>query len=403
MAFLHGIEHLNLPADFVPVNDVVTAVIGLVGTAADGETNKIILCKSAKDDAQFGTNGTIPEALKAIRMQDSTSGSALVLVVKVTPADSEAGIVAADIIGTVDAAGVRTGLKLFETALGQFGFEPMIYIAPRYSALGAVKQELIAITNKTEAMAYIDTPDGYTFDEAIASRGNGGDFATLNDGQKLLFPHFLIPNPDYVDAETTPAAERYLNIPMSAICAGLRAKIDLEEGWHVSSSNHRVTGVEGIDVALTFALGDQTCEANLLNAAGVTTAVNMYGNGIVEWGNYAAGFPGNTNTEAFECVRRTRAIMKRTIEQACVRFVDKPFIKANVDAIRNTVNQYLNGLKSQGKIVEGQCFYRPESNSLNELAMGHLTFDIEFTPALPMQRITFTYKIDLAALAAIAA
>ena len=394
MAFLHGIEHLNLPADFVPVNDVVTAVIGLVGTADEGEANKIILCKSAKDDAQFGTDGTIPEALKAIRMQDSTRGSALVLVVKVTPAGE--GITAADIVGAVDASGVRTGLKLFETALGQFGFEPMIYIAPRYSALGAVKQALIAITNKTEAMAYIDTPDGYTFDEAITSRGAGGDFATLNDGQKLLFPHFLVSNPN-----STSEADKYLNIPMSAFCAGLRAKIDLEEGWHVSSSNHRVTGVEGMDVALTFALGDQTCEANLLNAAGVTIAVNMYGNGIVEWGNYAAGFPGNTNTEAFECVRRTRAIMKRTIEQACVRFVDKPFIKANVDAIRNTVNQYLNGLKSQGKIVEGQCFYKPESNSLNELAQGHLTFDIEFTPALPMQRLTFTYKIDLNALAAI--
>jgi phage tail sheath protein FI len=398
MAFLHGIEHLNLPADFVHVNDVVTAAIGLVGTAGDGETNKIILCKSAKDDAQFGTEGTIPEALKAIRMQDSTSGSALVLVVKVEPADSEAGIVAADIVGTVDATGVRTGLKLFETALGQFGFEPMIYIVPRYSALGAVKQELIVITNKTEAMAYIDTPDGYTFDNVIASRNGIGDFVTLNDGQKLLFPHFLVANP-----ESTGDDNKYLNVPMSAFCAGLRSKIDLEEGWHVSSSNHRVTGVEGMDVSLTFALGDQTCEANLLNAAGVTTAVNMYGNGIVEWGNYTAGYPGNTNTEAFECVRRTRAIMKRAIEQACIRFIDKPFIKANVDAIRNTVNQYLNGLKSQGKIVEGQCFYKPESNSTGELAAGHLTFDIEFTPALPMQRLTFTYKIDLNALAAIAA
>jgi phage tail sheath protein FI len=396
MAFLRGIEHLNLPADFVPVNDVVTAVIGLVGTAEEGEANKIILCKSEKDDAQFGTTGTIPEALKAIRMQDSTLGSALVLVVKVTAAGEN--IVAADIIGTVDGTGVRTGLKLFETATGQFGFEPMIYIAPRYSALGAVKQELIAITNKTEAMAYIDTPDGYTFAEAIASRGVEGDFATLNDGQKLLFPHFLVSNP-----ESTGDDDKYLNIPMSAFCAGLRAKIDLEEGWHVSSSNHRLTGVEGMDIQLTFALGDLNCEANLLNAAGVTTAVNMYGNGIVEWGNYAAGFPGNTNTEAFECIRRTRAIMKRAIEQACVKFIDKPFIKANVDAIRNTVNQYLNGLKSQGKIVEGQCFYRPESNSLNNLSMGHLTFDIEFTPALPMQRLTFTYKIDLNALATIAA
>ncbi|MDR2805842.1 MAG: phage tail sheath subtilisin-like domain-containing protein, partial [Dysgonamonadaceae bacterium] len=312
MAFLHGIEHLNLPADFTPVNDVVTAVVGLVGTAEQGETNVLTLCKNVKDDAQFGTSGTIPEALRAIRMQDGTRGSALVFVVKVK-SDTDT-VAPADIVGVVNETGERTGLKLFETASGKFGFEPMIYIVPRYSALGAVKQALVSITNKNESMAYIDTPDGYTFDDALTSRGQGGDFATLNDGQKLLFPHFLIPNPEYVDAESTPGESKYLNVPMSAFAAGLRAKIDLEDGWHVSSSNHRITGVDGMDVDLTFALGDTNCEVNLLNAQGITTAVNMYGGGIVEWGNYSAGYPGNTNTEAFECVRRTRAIMKRAIQ-----------------------------------------------------------------------------------------
>lgn len=399
MAFLHGIEHLNLPADFAPVNDIVTAVIGLVGTSDKGTINELLLCSSVKDDAQFGTKGTIPEALKAVRMQDGASGSALVFVVKI--ATDTAEVTPAQIVGTVSETGERTGLKLFETALTKYGFEPMIYIAPHYSALGAVKAELTAITNKTEAMAYIDTPDGCTFKAAIESRGNEGEFATLGDGQKLLFPHFLVANPDYNPDAETPVA-KHLNVPMSAFAAGLRAKLDLTEGWHVSSSNHRLTGVEGMDVALTFGLGDQTCEANLLNAAGITTAVNMFGNGIVEWGNYTTGYPGNANTEAFECVRRTRAIMKRTIQQACIPFIDKPFIQANVDAIRNTINQYLNGLVSQGKIMAGTCFYRPESNSVGELAKGHLTFDIEFTPALPMQRLTFTYKIDLSQLSNIA-
>ena len=46
MSFLHGIEHLNLPSDFSPVNDIVTAVIGLVGSADEGEKNKLILCMS---------------------------------------------------------------------------------------------------------------------------------------------------------------------------------------------------------------------------------------------------------------------------------------------------------------------------------------------------------------------
>jgi len=400
MAFLHGIEHLNIESDYRPVNDVVTAVIGLVGTSEAAEHNTLVLCTSERDDAQFGTQGTIPEALKAIRLQASRRGSALVFVVSV--ADAADPVLPADIVGSISGTGARTGLKLFAVAKGRYGFEPMIYIAPRFSALGAVTTELQAICARTEAMAYIDTPDGYTFSDAITSRGTLGDFANLDDGQKLLFPHFLIANPSYVDETTTPTEERFLNVPMSPFMAGLRAKVDVEEGWHVSSSNHRVNGVEGMDVDLVFSLGDTASEVNLLNAAGVVTAVAMFGNGIVEWGNYSTGFPGNTGVDAFESVRRTRAIMKRAIEQACIPFIDRPFVQANVDAIRNTVNQYLNSLVAQSKLVYGKCFYRPENNPPGQLAVGHLTFDIDFTPAIPMQRLTFTYKIDLTQLSNIA-
>lgn len=391
--FLHGIEHVNVASDVVPVNDIVTAVIGLVGTADKGDTNVLTLCKSAADDAAFGTKGTIPEALKAIRMQDSTAGSALVFVVKVKDATAE--ITGADIVGTVSETGERTGLKLFETAGNKYGFEPMIYIAPRYSALDAVKQELIVITEKTEAMAYIDTPDGWGFTQAIESRGASGDFATLKAGQKLLFPHVLVPNPEYnPDAEE--AGERYLTMPVSAYAAGLRAKVDLTEGWHVSSSNHAYTGIEGTDVPITFALSDKTCEANLLNAQGITTVVNMYGNGIVEWGNYTAAFPSTTTPDAFECVRRSLMIMKRSITMACAQFIDVKQVKqADIDLVRNIVNQYYNRLTAEGKIVYGQCFFDPAKNPATELAQGHVTFSNEWTPAVPMQRMTFDHKIDI--------
>jgi phage tail sheath protein FI len=401
MAFLHGIEHLDIASDFAPVNDVVTAVIGLIGTTDQmingGEWlhHRLFLCKNEKDDAIFGTEGTVPEALRAIRSQTSRRGSALVFVVAVHHGARPEDVVG-EIYQTGARPGARSGLKLFETAKNIYGFEPMIYIAPRFSAMEEVRNELQAIANKNEAMAYIDTFDGMTFMQALESRGTTGQFANLDEGIKLLFPHFLASYSYEYEGEIYTELD---SVPMSAYMAGLRAKVDLEHGWHFSSSNHRVLGVEGMDVDLTFSLGDRNCEANLLNAAGFVTAVNMFGNGIVEWGNYSAGFPGNTGVDAFECVRRTRAIMKRAIEKACVPFIDKPFIQANVDAIRNTVNQYLNQLVGQGKLVYGKCFYRKESNPIGQLTMGHLTFDIEFTPAVPMQRLTFTYKIDLTQLA----
>ena len=62
--FLHGIEHINVTSDTVPVNDIVTAVIGLVGTADKGDTNVLTLCKSAVDDAAFGTKEPSPKHLR---------------------------------------------------------------------------------------------------------------------------------------------------------------------------------------------------------------------------------------------------------------------------------------------------------------------------------------------------
>jgi phage tail sheath protein FI len=403
--FHHGIEHVNLPTDVIPVNDVRTAVIGLVGTAEKGAINKLILCRSEKDDAQFGSTGTIPESLRAIRMQDSSKGSALVFVVNVAAADATPA--PADIIGAVDEIGVRTGMKLFETADQTFGFAPMIYIAPRFSALAAVRQELIRITEKDESMSYHDSPDGMTLDEALQSRGTEGVWKTLTEGCKALYPHFLVPNPKYVEGAVVAEGEtpepQYFNVPMSAFCAGLRAKVDLEEGWHVSSSNHRITGIEGLDVPVTFSITDKTCDANMLNAIGITTAVNMFGGGIVEWGNYTAGLPTNSDPAVFECVRRTRAIIKRSLDMACAQFIDvKQIKKVDIDIVRNTVDGYLRTLIGAGKIVDGKCYYRPESNPVEELAKGHITFDNVFTPAIPMQQMTFTYKMDISKLSTIA-
>jgi len=407
MSFLHGIEHINLKSDTVPVNDVATAVIGLIGTADENtnfdfgdpngwEINKLYLCKSEKDDALFGKQGTIPEALKAIRQQQSANGSTIVLVVAF--ATDTTVVVPADIVGEVSVTGTRTGLKLFEVAKSKYGFEAMIFIAPHFSSLSLVKNELQAICNKTEAMAYIDSPDGWTFDEAIESRGVGGSMANLDEGQMLYFPHFLVANPAFVSEDETPGEEQFITAPMSAYMAGLRAKIDMELGWHWSTSNQRLYGVEGLDVDLTFGLGDRSCDVNMLNAVGITTAVPMFGRGMRAWGNYSTGFPGNTDVEAFECVRRVRSIIKRAIDGAVVQFLGQPYLQVVVDLIRNTVNGYFNNLIMRGILIDGKCVYDPLKNPKEETAKGHLTFSNSIMPPPPLQQFTFEYSFDYNAL-----
>ena len=163
-----------------------------------------------------------------------------------------------------------------------------------------------------------------------------------------------------------------------------------------SFRNVRSTGVNSELAGALVTLRDRSCEANRLNAVGITTMVNMYGNGIVEWGNYTTAFPGTTTPDAFECVRRSRMIMKRSLDLACAQFIDVKHVRqADIDLVRNTVNQYYNRLVAEGKIVYGQCFFRPENNPASELVLGHVTFTCEFTPAIPMQCLTFEHQIDL--------
>ncbi|MGJ5919827.1 phage tail sheath subtilisin-like domain-containing protein, partial [Pseudomonas aeruginosa] len=80
----------------------------------------------------------------------------------------------ADIIGSVNAAGLRTGLKAFADSYNLFGFFPKIFIAPGFSPLNSVSVELIAAAEQMQGIAYIDAPIGTTVQQAIAGRGPSG-------------------------------------------------------------------------------------------------------------------------------------------------------------------------------------------------------------------------------------
>ncbi|GLS27369.1 phage tail sheath C-terminal domain-containing protein [Marinibactrum halimedae] len=88
MSFLHGVEVVELNGGARPVSSVTSSVIGLVGTAKKGPTNKPILISGSRKEAidQFGTPdgvSTIPDALNAIFDQ----AGAMVVVVNVQPKD----------------------------------------------------------------------------------------------------------------------------------------------------------------------------------------------------------------------------------------------------------------------------------------------------------------------------
>lgn len=467
--YLHGIETIEVEKGPRAIRQVKSAVILVIGTAPIGMLNKLIVCLSESQGAQFGpelAGFSIPQALSGI--YDFGSGTVIVvnvldpathkssvaaepqtfgvndrlqlskgalqslvlknaagavtyvlgtdykvnmltgLVQRIAGGTIAAGaaikatfdhadpslVTAADIIGAVDVAGQRSGLKLLEDSYNLFGFFPKILIAPGFSTLSAVSAELIVQAEALSAIAYIDAPIGATPAQVIAGRGPAGtiNFNTSSDRVRLCYPHVKV-----YDAATN--SERLE--PLSIRAAGLRAKTDIDKGYWWSSSNQELLGVIGLERSLTARVDDPNSEVNQLNENGITTVFNSFGTGLRLWGNRTAAWPTVTHMKNFENVRRTKDMVDESIRYSSLQFVDMPISQALIDSIVESVNQFLRKLTGDGALLGGECWYDPTRNPQTELELGHMLFSYKLTPPPPMERGTFETEITGEYLAAL--
>lgn len=300
-----------------------------------------------------------------------------------------AAVTAAHIIGTAGSA--PTGIETLALANAKYGFDAKILIAPTHLGLTGVCEALLVAANKYRAVTIFDAPTATSYATAIAGRGSSGTINGWKTGDKraiLAWPNWKVVNAGTGVTEVRPASQ-YL--------AGVICAVDTNEGYWNSPSNHQVLGVVEPEVLVTFALNDQNCQANLLNAAGITTAINA--GGFRTWGNRSAAYPTSTAPEQFIPVLRTSDTIDVSVELAMLQYIDKPLNQALLDAVRATVNGFLNTLAGRGAIIDGKCLYIPAKNPALELAAGHVVFDIDYMPPVPGERITFDRFINIAYLA----
>lgn len=295
-------------------------------------------------------------------------------------------VTAAEIIGAVNAAGNRTGMKLLHDTYNQFGFFAKILIAPVFCTLNSVSVELIALADKLDAITYIDAPIGTTFAQVLAGRGPAGsiNFNTSSDRVRLCYPHVKV-----YDAQTN--SERLE--PLSQRAAGLRGKVDLERGFWWSSSNQELMGITGVERQLSAMIDDPNSEVNLLNEQGITTVFNSYGSGLRLWGNRCAAWPTVTHMRNFENVRRTGDVINESIRYFSQQYIDMPITQALIDALTESVNGYGRKLIGDGALLGFKCWYDPARNEETELAAGHLLLSYKYTPPPPLERLTFETEI----------
>ena len=398
-SFLHGVETIEIEKGARTIRTVKTAVIGLVGTApidtVDEEyqtINEPVIISNEIDAVKyFGnkTNGyTIPQALQAIFDQ----GAGIVIVVNVFDPDEHDDVddvVKADIIGSVNTTtGKRTGLQAFEDCYSLFGYYPKTIIAPVYCEDTAVVTAINTICGKIRAIGIVDAPVGTTVQEAITGRGPQGtiNFNTSSDRIVLCYPHVKV-----YDAAT----DSNILEPYSQRLAGVIAAKDIDKGYHWSPSNTEINGIVGVEKQLTSMINDATSEVNQLNEAGIVTIFNSYGSGLRTWGNRSAAYPSSTHVTNFINIRRTADILHESVEYSMLQFIDFPIDNGLIDSITESVNSFIRTLIGRGALIDGKCSYNLDKNPPTEVANGHLTFDVEFMPPTPAERITFESFINI--------
>lgn len=376
----HGVRVIEISEGIRPIRMVSTAIIGLVATGgtADEETfplNKPVLITNVFTAlGKAGTTGTLPMALEAISQQVRP----VIVVVRVAEGEGEtpearAAATTSNVIGTVLPSGQYTGMKALLAAPAQLGIKPRILGAPGLDTQ-PVATALAGIAQQLRAFAYVSTNGAVKIEDATAYRNDFG-------ARELMVIH-----PDFQRWDTVTNAT--VSAPAVAYALGLRAKIDMEIGWHKTISNMPVNGVTGISRDIYWDLQNPATDAGVLNAADVTTLINR--EGFRFWGS-------RTCTEdplfAFESAVRTAQVLADSVAEAHFWAVDKPLHPSIVRDIVEGINAKMRELKAGGYIIDGSAWYDEEVNTTSTLKEGKLTIDYDYTPIPPIEDLTFKQRI----------
>lgn len=291
-----------------------------------------------------------------------------------------AAITATDIIGTI-VTGNRTGAQCWLDAANRLGIKPKILIAPGYSSSSTTVGGFTTLAAALRAIWIGDVAASTTVANALLTRSTGGIFNTADARGMACYPYVK-------DSGGTLR-------PMSAYLAGALAYSDVNRGYWFSPSNVEYKGVSALERAVSFQVSDSTCDANTLNAAGITTAATGYGQGVRSWGNRNLSYPTSTLPQNFLSILRVQDVLWESVEYATLQWIDQPINQATINGIRSMVNNFIRELVGRGALIDGECTYNTVDNPPSQLAAGQLVFQLSFMPPPPAERITFNSLVNV--------
>ena len=375
----HGVRVIELTEGSRPIRTISTAIIGLVATASDADADAfpfdtpVLITNVRQAIGKAGKLGTLAASLDAIAEQCRP----VVVVVRVPDgvgenAEAMKADLVSNVIGETLPDGNYTGMKALLSAPAKLGVKPRILGAPGLSTQ-PVATAFQSLAQQLRAMAYCGTYVD-TVEAAILYRNSFS-------ARELMLIHANFERWDNT-------ANATVNAYTEAHALGMRAKIDLETGWHKTLSNVAVNGVTGINPAIYWDLQNPATDAGLLNQNDITTLVNR--DGFRFWGSRTCS---DEPLFSFESAARTGQVLADSIAEAHMWAVDKPLHPSLVKDILEGVNAKFRELKTRGYILDGQAWFDEEFNQKDTLKEGQLYIDYDYTPIPPLENLTFQQRI----------
>ena len=339
------------------------------GIKATAKPNDLVLLTSEREAiAAFGEDSAITRAAKAVFLK----AKAVIVACGVAELEDEA-LQTSAIIGGVLASGQRTGLQALLDGKSRFNAQPRLLIAPKHSATQAVATAMDALAGKLRAIAIVDGPN--TTDEAVLAYAK--EF-----GSKRVF----MVDPGVQQWDTVTSAT--IDSPASAFTAGLFAWTDTEYGFWASPSNKELVGITGTSRPIEFLDGDETCRANLLNNANITTIIRDGGYRL--WGNRTLSADPKW---AFVTRVRTVDIVMDAILAGHKWAVDRSITKTYIKDVTDGLEAFMRDLKNQGAVINFEVYADTELNTASQLEQGKVYWNIRFTDVPPAENPIFRVEV----------
>jgi phage tail sheath protein FI len=372
--FFHGVTTSLIDTGARTISLPSSSIIGLCDTFTPGplvtaKVGELVLITSEREAiAAFGADSAITRAAQAIYVR----AKAVIVAVGVAKLEDEA-LQTSAIIGGVLASGERTGLQALLDGKSKHNAQPKLLIAPGHSSTQAVATAMDALAGKLRAIAIIDGPNT-TDEEALAY--------SENFGSKRVF--LIDPGVQYwdtVESKTTDA-------PGSAWVAGLFAWTDATYGYWASPSNKEFVGITGTKRPIEYLDGDDTCRANLLNNANVTTIIRDGGYRL--WGNRTLS---SDPKWSFVTRVRTCDILMDAIQAGHKWAVDRSITKTYVADVTEGLQAFMRDQKNAGAIINFEVFADTEMNTASQIEQGKVYWRIRFTDVPPAENPNFLIEV----------